>query len=533
MKTKSVMISFYLSLSFLLYALPNIAVLDAVLPEKMDKNIGVGITEKISEEFVKTGKFTVLDRTTVDQSLKEIEFQLSGLVSDTEINRAGDALGMRLGASFVVIARVSLVADTYFVTAKMIEIATGQITAQSSGEDEGKASVTLGIAQRLGKEIAGAREVRPAVPDQPKQGEVGTGTLKVAIITPLTGALNSYGPSLRDGALLAIDEWNARGGALGERILPIVADSQSNPNRAMSEAKRLIGQEKVGYIIGEVSSNASMQVSEVANLERVIQICPIATNSKVTVDSSGKTKQFVFRACFIDPFQGRVGASFAFNNLRAKTAFIIYDKANGFMKEVAEAFQDTFIKLGGKISGKADYSTGGNSDFASILTSVKKSKAAVLFAPEYLQAANSILRQAKAVGLTAPIIGTDAWDSPELDMNAAAGCYFISHFSASDGHLEVRDFLEAFGAAYSDTRGVPARPDSTAALGYDSANLLLQAIVKAGTDDPIKVSADLGKIIFNGVTGQIIFDSQHNPQKPAVVMKVLSDGVKFVTTISP
>jgi TolB-like protein len=236
-KPKLLAITFGCFLSMMLSALPKVAVLDTILPEKMDKDVAIGITEKISEQLVRSGKFTVLDRTTVGQSLKEIEFQLSGLVSDAEIRRAGEQLGTRLGASYVVVARVSLLTGTYFISAKMIDVKTGEITSQASDEEEGKASVTLKIAQRVGKMLVG-EETGTKIVEQPKESASQPAAAAEGQAAPSAGApatvvikdTLSYGDRLPEASIKIdgnFDDWNgilpafSHAGRVGKRNLAI------------------------------------------------------------------------------------------------------------------------------------------------------------------------------------------------------------------------------------------------------------------------------------------------------------------------
>ena len=209
--------------------------------------------------------------------------------------------------------------------------------------------------------------------------------LKVAVLAPLSGPVPTFGVSTRDGALLAINEWNAKGGVLGMKITPIVEDSQCTPDPAVNAANKVINQDKVHYIIGEVCSKASIPISEIANAAKVIQISPTSTNTTVTVDKNGATKAYIFRACFIDPFQGKVGATFAVNSLKAKNAFIMFDQSNDYVKGLAEAFEATFTQLGGKIVGKESYDGAKDTDFSAILTKVKVAKPDIVYLPGLLQ----------------------------------------------------------------------------------------------------------------------------------------------------
>lgn len=238
--------------------------------------------------------------------------------------------------------------------------------------------------------------------------------LKVAVLAPLSGPVPTFGVSTRDGALLAIDEWNAKGGVLNMKITTIVEDSQCTPDPAVNAANKVINQDKVHYIIGEVCSKASIPISEIANAAKVIQISPTSTNTTVTLDKNGGTKAYIFRACFIDPFQGQVGATFAFNNLKAKKAFVMSDQSNDYVKGLAEAFEASFTKLGGTIVGKENY-TGTDTDFSAILAKVKNAKPDLVYLPDYYNVVNLATKQAKEKGIVAPFMGGDGWDSADLD----------------------------------------------------------------------------------------------------------------------
>jgi branched-chain amino acid transport system substrate-binding protein len=356
--------------------------------------------------------------------------------------------------------------------------------------------------------------------------------LKVAILAPLSGPVPTFGVSTRDGALLAIDEWNAKGGVLGLKITPIVEDSQCTPDPAVNAANKVVNQDKVHYIVGEVCSKASIPISEIANAAKVIQISPTSTNTAVTVDKNGATKAYIFRACFIDPFQGKVGATFAFNNLKAKKAFIMVDQGNAYVIGLAQNFEATFTQFGGKIVGKENY-TGTDTDFSAILAKVKAAKPDVVYLPDYYNVVNLATKQAKEKGITAPFMGGDGWDSSDLDVKAAEGGYYTNHYDASDPRPEVQNFLKAYGDKYKAKDGTPIVPDALATLAYDATNLLLQGITNAGADNTDKVKAALEGITFDAVSGKITIDAQHNPVKGAVIIHV-KDGKKvFDSFVSP
>jgi len=366
----------------------------------------------------------------------------------------------------------------------------------------------------------------------PSLSAFGAEPIKVAILAPLSGPVPTFGVMTRDGALLAIDEWNAKGGVLGRKIVPIVEDSQCTPDPAVNAANKVIDQDKVHYIVGEVCSKASIPISEIANSKKVVQISPTSTNPDVTVGKDGKAKDYIFRACFIDPFQGTVGAKFARGTLKAKTAFIMLDQANDYVKGLAEFFEKAFIAAGGKIVGKETY-TSKDTDFSAILSKVAAAKPDMVYLPDYYNVVNLATKQAKEKGIKAPFMGGDGWDSSDLDLKAATGGYFTNHYSPEDSRPDVKNFVKAFGAKYKDDKGQPKVPDALAALAYDATNLLLQGIKTAGADDTTKVKNALEKITFNAVSGKITFDASHNPVKSATILAIKDGKVVFNSVVNP
>lgn len=294
----------------------------------------------------------------------------------------------------------------------------------------------------------------------------------------------------------------------------------------------MIDQDDVHYVIGEVCSSASIPISEIANAKGVVQISPISTNERLTVDENGKTRDYIFRACFIDPFQGRAGTRYAIDSLRAKTAFIMVDPSNTYVVSLSGAFEKAFKIAGGKIVGKENYSSE-DTDFGSILAKVADAKPDLVYLPDYFKIVNLVTSQAKLKGMTIPFMGGDGWDSSALDLKAAAGSFFTNHYSPADPRSEDQTFLKAYGARYKDDKGNPKVPDALAALAYDSTNIMLEAIKAAGVDNPAKVKDVLAKINYNGVTGKITFDAQHNPTKSVTILAVKENGVKFETVVNP
>jgi len=358
------------------------------------------------------------------------------------------------------------------------------------------------------------------------------GEIKVAILAPLSGPVPTFGVSTRDGALMAIDEWNAKGGVLGMKIVPVVEDSQCTPDPAVNAANKVIDQDKVHYIIGEVCSKASIPVSEIVNQKNVVQISPPSTNPSVVRDAAGNVKPYTFVACFNDDTQGKVMAQFAANDLGAKKAFILFDQANDYVKGLAEYFEKYFTEAGGAIAGKETY-TATDTDFSAILAKVAEANPDVIVLPDYYNVVNLVSKQAKEKGITAPFIGGDGWDSPDLDTAVAAGGYFTNHYSPAEQRDIVQNFVKKYSETYKDDQGNPRLPDALAALAYDATNMLLKAIEQTGADDAAKVKDTLAKSEFEVVSGKITFDAFHTPIKPVFINKVTDTAVEFFKQIVP
>jgi branched-chain amino acid transport system substrate-binding protein len=355
----------------------------------------------------------------------------------------------------------------------------------------------------------------------------GGSAVKIAILAPLSGDVATFGQSTRDGALLAIEEWNEKGGVMGKKIETVIEDSQCNAEAAVSAANKVIDQDSVKFIVGEVCSSASIPISEIAVAKNVFQISPTSTNTAVTVDESGNTKPTIFRACFIDPFQGKVAAKFALDNLSAKTAAVFLDQGNDYVRGLAEVFIAEFEAGGGSVVVKETY-TGEDSDFSAILTKVKDANPDVLYLPDYYSTVNLIAAQAKEKGITSALLGGDGWDSADLDRAAVEGGYFTNHFSDQDTRTIVQDFVSKYEAKYG------AKPDALAALAYDATNILLQAMEQAkSTDDPMAVAKAMETGTFPVVSGDISYDASHNPVKAAVVLKVEGGQIVYMDTVAP
>ena len=356
--------------------------------------------------------------------------------------------------------------------------------------------------------------------------------IRVGIVVPLTGAVPSFGVEVRNGVLLAAKEWNDRGGIDGKKILTFVEDGRCKASPGVQAARKLIFSDNVHYLIGEVCSVASMPIAEIANAAGVLQISPTSTNPRVTVDASGMVKPFVFRNCFVDPYQGFIAAKFAINNLKAKAAFVMGDSSNDYVNGLMSEFEHSFPSLGGTVVGKAYYD-GNQTDFSRVLLQVRNAKPDIVYLPDYYNVVNVVMRQAKSMGITVPFVGGDGWDSKDLDLEAAEGSYFDNHFSDQDARPEVSLFLDAYNSSFPNQEKAGGVQLMLAALAYDAAYMVFQSIKEAGGDDPTKVAKALEAIHFHGVTGDLSFDGVHNPLKTAFMFAVRNHSVQFVARIDP
>jgi branched-chain amino acid transport system substrate-binding protein len=359
-------------------------------------------------------------------------------------------------------------------------------------------------------------------------GDGGAPSVKVGLNVELTGEMPAVGASSRNAAELFVSELNAAGGVdVGGTKLPIklvVADNGAKADQARTVAQRLISQDNVVAMVGPNASSCAIPASIVAETFKCPMISPWSTNPKTTLDEEGKPKEYVFRACFIDTFQARVLAKFVLNNLKAKTAAVLYDVASEAPNGQATLFKETFEKDGGQIVAFETYTTG-DRDFSAQLTKIKAANPDVIFLPAYYNDAAGITRQARQQGITAQFVGSDAWSSPEiigLGGKEIEGSYFCNHYSTEIATPIAKKFVADYTAKYGKA------PDDVAALTYDAMGLLTQAIKEAGKADRQAIRDALAKIAkFEGVTGTMQFQpGSGDPIKSAVILQI-KDG-KFV-----
>ena len=354
------------------------------------------------------------------------------------------------------------------------------------------------------------------------------GTIKVGLLMPLTGQISQFGEQTSNGVKLAFQQ---KGSKVGNYTIDVVTEDDKNDEaEAVQRVQKLITEDQVVAVIGSVSSRISIPVSEVLEQASVVHISPTSTADALTPG-----KEFVFRACFYDSFQGRVMARFAREHLNAQTAAILYDITNPYSEGLYKSFEAAFKELGGQVVKVESYQKG-DQEFRAQLTSIASTHPDVLFLPDYYNPVGLIAQQARQVGVEATLLGADGWDDSqvyELGGDAILNGYFSNHYSIEQDNPESKAFVEAYRQEYGQD------PSALAALGYDAANLLMDAIqrvIDGGGDptDPRQIRDALEKTEgFKGVTGTITFDENHNPVKDAVVLQTTQDGHKYVTTVSP
>lgn len=384
--------------------------------------------------------------------------------------------------------------------------------------------VSLIILLGLALMLAGCGQKNEAPKQQSGTSAPAEKVIKIGFIGPLTGDVKTFGESTKNAFLLALEQAGMKVGDY--KIEYHIADDRNDPTEAVNVADKLISQDKVQAIVGSVTSKTTIPISELANAKKVVQITSTATNPKVTVDG-GKRKEFVFRACFIDPFQGKVAAKFARDNLKAKTAAILYDQGNDYTKGLAEVFKQNFEALGGQIVAFEAYAQQ-DQDFSAVLTNIAAKNPDILYLPDYYQKVSLIGKQARAKGIKAVFLGGDGWDSPELDFAAMEGGYFTNHYSPEDPRPEVQKWVQQYKAKYN------AVPDALATLAYDATNLLLNAIKTANSNDAVKIKEALQATKdFAGVSGKITFDANGDPVKSAAILQIKGGKQVYVTTVNP
>ncbi|GBC95936.1 Leu/Ile/Val-binding protein [bacterium HR16] len=353
-----------------------------------------------------------------------------------------------------------------------------------------------------------------------------SGDIPVGVYLSFTGSTATFGESTFKGIQLATEEINAQGGINGRKIALHKEDDRSDAQEARSAVTKLIQRDGVVAVLGEVASSRSLAAAPICQENKIPMISPSSTNPQVT-----QVGDYIFRVCFIDPFQGAVMAKFAAETLKVKRVAVLTDVKNDYSVGLAKYFKETFTKLGGQIVAEKSYSEG-DPDFRAQLTAIKAANPEAIFVPGYYSEVGTIARQARELGIRVPFLGGDGWDSPKLVEgagNALEGSYFSNHYSHESTDPAVQRFVAKFKQRFNGEV-----PDALAALGYDAANILFDAIRRAGSTDPTKIRDALAQTKdFPGVTGRITIDADRNAVKPAVILQIRGKEFKYVQTIQP
>lgn len=355
--------------------------------------------------------------------------------------------------------------------------------------------------------------------------------IKIGLLNEMTGGNATMGTSSTNGAKLAFKEINEKGGILGKKVELSIADNKSEPAEAANAMTKLVG-EKVVAVTGTFASSNAISSANVAEAAKVPYLASGATNPKVTVDEkTGKVRKYVFRVCFIDPFQGTVAANFMTNNLKKQTAAIIVDNSSDYSKGLAQFFKDALVANGGKVVAEEAYLQK-DQDFKSILTKVKTANADVIYIPGYYEEVGKLVKQARELGIDAVILGADGWDSPKLIEIAGAqalnNTYFSNHYSVDSTDPESKAFVEKYTKEYGQ------RPDALSVLGYDAAYVLADAITRAGSADTEKITEEIAKTKgLKVITGKMSLNDTHDAEKSAVIIEMKDGKQVFNSVVEP
>lgn len=348
--------------------------------------------------------------------------------------------------------------------------------------------------------------------------------VRIGIVAPITGAAATFGISTSNGSRLYFDEVNAAGGINGMQIRYFVEDDKGDPTEGANAYSKLIDQDRVVAIVGTVMSSVSLAGAPIAQNKGIPMISPTSTNPAVTL-----VGDYIFRACFIDPFQGYVAAKYATDVLKLKTAAALYDAANDYTKGLAEVFRDEFTKMGGRIVAFESYAAG-TSDFNAQLVKIRAVNPEVLFLPNYYNDTGLIAKQARDMGIRAQFLGSDGWDSPDLFSIAAGsleGGVFVNHFTHESTVPAAQRFVRAYEAKYGQ------KPDALAALAYEAAMITVDAIKRAGSTNSKAIRDAMAATNLETLTGKVTFDAQRNPIKGAVLLEVKGNAAVYKTSVNP
>ncbi len=353
----------------------------------------------------------------------------------------------------------------------------------------------------------------------------GTGDIVIGHYASMTGQIAHYGQDTDKAIRLATEELNAAGGVLGRKVKVVTLDTRGDATEAANAVTRLIDVEKAAAILGEVASSLSLAGGRVSQKKKIPMITPSSTNTKVT-----EVGDYVFRVCFIDPFQGKVMAKFARENLKLEKVALLKDVKNDYSVGLADAFKSAFEGAGGSIVVEQSYGQG-DTDFSAQVTAIKNSEAQGIYVPGYYAEVAAIAKTAQRLEVTLPMMGGDGWDAPDLFKiggDAVEGHYFSNHFAPDVASETAKKFVAEFEKKHGQ------KPTGLAALGYDAARVLFEAIARAGKTDPAAVrDAIAATKDHEGVTGKITLNDERNAVKSAVVIKIKDGAGKYEATVEP
>jgi len=348
----------------------------------------------------------------------------------------------------------------------------------------------------------------------------GDNKVRIGVFMSTTGSTANFGISSVNGIKMAADEINAAGGINGKQVDLLVQDDRSDASEAATIVTKFVTQDMVHAVIGEVASSRSIAAAPIAQNAKIPMLTPSSTNPEVT-----KKGNFIFRSCFIDPYQGAAIAQFAAKTLGAKSAAIMVDRKNDYSTGLEKVINETFARFGGKIVATQSYQEG-DQDFNAQLTSLKGANPEVIFVPGYYNDVGLIAKQARDKGITVPLIGGDGWDSEQLYKiggTALNGSYFTNHYSPFDTDPRVVKFVDDYKKRYNST------PDALAATAYDAANIMFDAIKRSKSlSGPDIRDALAATKAFPGVTGTVTFNEQRDAVKPIVMIEIKPGGTYAV-----
>ena len=355
-----------------------------------------------------------------------------------------------------------------------------------------------------------------------KKEEAKANEIKIGASFELTGNVANYGKAILSGAKMAFDEANAKGGVLGKKIVVIESDNKSEPSESGNSITKLVTQDKVVAVVGPATSGCVAAGSPITEANKIPHIAPSGTAPGLTVDNNGKVKPFMFRACFIDPFQGQVMAHFASNTLKVKNVAILMDSSSDYSKGLAQVFQQTLEKAGGKIVTKEAFLSK-DLDFKASLTKIKATNPEAVYVPGYYEEVSKIIKQAREIGLNVPMLGCDGWESPKLaeiaGKDALTSCYYVSAFSAQDTDPSVQAFIKAYKEKYQKD------PDIFAMQGYNAGLVVVDSIKRANSTDGTAIAKAMAETKDLPVaSGKLTYDANHNPIISALIIS-LDGGV--------